>query len=95
MLWHLFVSLCIQETQLYTKEWCKNGVVGIKMGSKQIFSFGFGCGKTKDELMKLGDEVIERLTFKHHTTCVAHWVQGAACGEDPYYWYYPDLDTLY
>ncbi len=93
MLWH--VSLCMQEPQLYTKKWCKNEVVGIYMGSNHIFSFGFGCDKTKDELMKLGDEVIERLTFKHWTTSVAHWVQGAACGEHPNYWYYPDLDTLY
>ena len=56
--------LCIQEPQLYTKEWCKNGVVGIKMGGEQIFSFGFGCGKTKDELMKLGDVVLECLEWE-------------------------------
>ena len=31
------------------------------MGSNHICSFGFACDKTKDELMKLGDEVIERL----------------------------------
>ena len=84
MLWHLFVSLCIQEPQLYTKEWCKNGVVGIKLGSKQIFSFGFGCGKTKDELMKLGDIVLECLAAsgggKSEEEQLAEWAKEE-CGE--------------
>ena len=72
----------MQEPQLYTKEWCKNGVVGIKMGSKQIFSFGFGCDKTKDELMKLGDIVLEILEkdFESSWKDVERWVKED-CGE--------------
>ena len=92
MLWHLFVSLCIQEPQLYTKEWCKNGVVGIKMGSKQIFSFGFGCDKTKDELMKLGDIVLECLEAgggKMNEENVEEWAKEE-CGQ----WDYGEIDYL-
>jgi len=77
--------LCIQEPQLYTKEWCKNGVVGIKMGGEQIFSFGFGCGKTKDELMKLGDVVLECLVLdgsKMNVEITEEWAKEE-CGEWP------------
>ena len=78
----------MQEPQLmYTKEWCKNGVVGIKMGSKQIFSFGFGCDKTKDELMKLGDIVLESLEAdgcKMNFGKVEEWVKQECGGWEPW-----------
>ena len=73
----------MQEPQLYTKEWCKNGVVCIKMGSKHIFSFGLGCNKTRDELMKLGDIVLESLEAdgcKMNVENVEEWVKEE-CGE--------------
>ena len=50
----------MQESQLYTKEW-RHGVVFISMGSQHKFSFGLGCNTSKSELMKLGDDVLERL----------------------------------
>ena len=72
----------MQEPQLYTKEWCENGVVAIMMGSKELFAFGFGCEKTKDELMKLGDIVVELLEkdFESSWKCVEQWVKED-CGE--------------
>ena len=72
----------MQEPQLYTKERRKNGVVGIKMGIKHIVSFAFGCDKTKDELMKLGDTVLEILEsdFESSWKDVERWVKED-CGE--------------
>ena len=88
MLWH--VSLCMQEPQLYTKKWCKNEVVGIYMGSNHIFSFGFGCDNTKDELMKLGDIVLESLEedgCKMNVENVEEWAKEE-CGQ----WDYGEID---
>ena len=88
MLWH--VSLCMQEPQLYTKKWCKNEVVGIYMGSNHIFSFGFGCDKTKDELMKLGDIVLESLEAdgcKMNVENNEEWAKEE-CGQ----WDYGEID---
>jgi len=55
------------------------------MGGEQIFSFGFGCGKTKDELMKLGDVVLECLVLdgsKMNVEITEEWAKEE-CGEWP------------
>ena len=50
--------------------------MGIKKDGKQVFSFGRGCAKTKDEKIKLGEDVCERLRADRPITAVEVWVNS-------------------
>ncbi len=71
------ISLCTYQEHKYSKEWYKNGeCVGIKKDKKHAFRFGRGCAKTKDEKVKLGEEVCEKLRAGRDITAVEAWVNS-------------------
>ncbi len=71
------ISLCTYQEHKYSKEWYKNGeCVGIKKDKKHAFRFGRGCAKTKDEKVKLGEDVCERLRAGRPITAVEVWVNN-------------------
>ena len=71
------ISLCTCQEHKYSKEWYKHGeVVGIKKDKRHAFRFGQHCAKTKEEKLKLGEEVCERLRAGRDITAVEVWVNS-------------------
>ena len=80
LFWHFLTLQEEKDGNSYGHMWYKNsGSVGVrqKFGKKrQPFSFGRGSGKSKDELMDIGQQCVTKLGDGMGAVAVKEWVDG-------------------